>query len=141
MIFHCVLFLMLWFGRDLKLIISLCICLFYRPCYFSHEDKNELNDWVASTIRSRFHSIQEERDAYQCMQREATTHTDEIMKHRQAVIKECALLKQQCEQEEVNGPMFVNLLQVLLIDVIVSILCLYPLLLLNRFTARYYVDS
>jgi hypothetical protein len=89
---------------------------FYRSYYFDDDDKDNLNDWSASLTRDRYHSVCEERNAYQQMQQEMTGAIDEETKRYKTAVADRDQLEKQFLQSEQYSTSAKNVLQSVLIE-------------------------
>lgn len=92
----------------------------FRCFYFDDDDKENLNEWMISLLRDRYHAVCDERNAYQQMQLEMTGAIDiqsslhkSSEREKQQLESDLERWKQQCEMAN-------TALQLALVDLGVS---------------------
>lgn len=92
----------------------------HRSFYFDDDDKDNLNDWSSSLTRDRYHTVREERNAYQQMQFEMTGAIDDVSKRHKDSIREREQLEQRLIQAEQYCSSSKSVLQSVLVELGVS---------------------
>ncbi len=91
-----------------------------RSFFFDDDDKDNLNDWSSSLTRDRYHTIREERNAYQQMQFEMTGAIDDASKRHKDTLREREKLEQRLYQAEQYCSSARGVLQSILVELGVS---------------------
>lgn len=75
-----------------------------RSFYFDDDDKENLNEWITSFIRDRYHAVVDERNAYQQMQSEMTGAIDHVSTLKKMSEKE----RENLEKELHHAKLYAN---------------------------------